>query len=341
MPVPSVVPVAMTGDDALRAELAVISGGVALAEADAGDIVWLEGPDARDLLQRVLSQDVSRLAAGQGALALLLAPRGQFRALMTVAFLDPAFVLLAPRGRGGELADGLARYAALSRSRLSRLTWGGGAVWLAGPGWTEVASRLEVDTAGPAAGGAVCEGAGGARRLWLSAAVAGLDGVVVAAESPAGLDPVTAAARRAGGLAVSGEALELARILRGWPAWGAELTASVLPPETGLDAVAVSATKGCYVGQETMARLGTYGHVNRTLVAVRAVPGAAAAPELPAPLTVPGEERERGRLTSFARHPDLGGVGLAMVRRELAAAGTALTDGTARYRVSEATPTPR
>jgi len=98
----------------------------------------------------------------------------------------------------------------------------------------------------------------------------------------------------------------------------------VLPAEAGIEEETISYSKGCYVGQETVARMRTYGHPNRGLVGLRQVTGSADTPALPLPLTAAGEEKSRGSLTSWGWHPEHGGVGLALVRRELAQPGARL-----------------
>jgi folate-binding Fe-S cluster repair protein YgfZ len=98
----------------------------------------------------------------------------------------------------------------------------------------------------------------------------------------------------------------------------------VLPPEAGIEEETISYSKGCYVGQETVARMRTYGHPNRGLVGLRQMAASVEKPALPLPLTAAGEKKTRGSLTSWGLHPELGGVGLALVRRELTQPGTRL-----------------
>jgi folate-binding protein YgfZ len=109
---------------------------------------------------------------------------------------------------------------------------------------------------------------------------------------------------------VSADELELLRIRAGTPAWGKEIDDRVLPAEAGLTERAVSFTKGCYPGQEPIARLHYRGHANRGL---RVLELAA----LPAPDTeLVFEGRTVGRITSAAP-VDGGAVALAYVRREV------------------------
>lgn len=109
---------------------------------------------------------------------------------------------------------------------------------------------------------------------------------------------------------VSADELELLRIQAGTPAWGKEIDDRVLPAEAGLTERAVSFTKGCYPGQEPIARLHYRGHANRGLRVL-------ALPELPEPETeLSYEGKSVGRITSAARNGD-GAVALAYVRREV------------------------
>ena len=111
---------------------------------------------------------------------------------------------------------------------------------------------------------------------------------------------------------VSAEELELLRITAGTPAWGKEIDDRVLPAEAGLTERAVSFTKGCYPGQEPIARLHYRGHANRGL-RVLALDGL---PELESELVYEG--KTVGRITSAAAGEN-GAVALAYVRREVPA----------------------
>jgi tRNA-modifying protein YgfZ len=109
---------------------------------------------------------------------------------------------------------------------------------------------------------------------------------------------------------VSPEELELLRIRAGTPAWGKEIDDRVLPAEAGLTERAVSFTKGCYPGQEPIARLHYRGHANRNLRVLRL-------DEPPAPETeILYEGKSVGRITSAVRDED-GALALAYVRREV------------------------
>ena len=110
---------------------------------------------------------------------------------------------------------------------------------------------------------------------------------------------------------LSDEELEVRRIESGVPRWEHEIDDRILPAEAGLDATHVSFSKGCYPGQEPVARLHFRGHPNRGL----RVLGLDELPEQDAPLLL--EEREVGRVTSAARRDDGTVVALAYVRTEV------------------------
>jgi len=312
----------MTGG--LRDQLAEIERGVALVGEGAPVALRLVGPDRVEALNRVVSQDIKALREGHGRLGLLLAPKGQFRGLTALFAGAEALWLLAPAGRDETLRAGLSRYLAFSRSTLEPPPPAAVAVLLLGPRAAEVAGAAGAPVEAVTAGGVAVTGEGERAVRWFGHTLIGLPGLVAVAASDEGAADVGRLARSLGACLAGPAAVELARIRVGFPAWGQELTETVLPMEVGIEAATISYTKGCYVGQETVARMRAHGHPNRCLVGVRQTDGADTATEVPVPLVADGEEKPRGTLTSLAFHPDLGGVGLALVRRELVAAGTHL-----------------
>ena len=149
-------------------------------------------------------------------------------------------------------------------------------------------------------------------------------GALAELDTPAGVERLVAAAPSNG--AVTEADWEVARIEAGMPRFGREFDGSSMPAEAGLETRAISFTKGCYPGQEPVARLHYRGHANR---GVRGVRFDEAGVEPGAEVTVDGAPV--GRLTSVADSPRFGQIGLAILRREVpdgaqgAAAGAALT----------------
>lgn len=161
---------------------------------------------------------------------------------------------------------------------------------------------------------------------------AGFDLFVPAAGLGAAAEIVLTAARAAGGRSCGWAALETARIEAGLPRFGADMDGTNLPPEAGLDDRAVSYSKGCYVGQEVMARIRTYGRVAKALRGLRLPEDLPALPNRGDKLFL--GDKEAGYITSAAASPALrANIALGYVRREANRIGTELLVETGGRRV--------
>jgi len=136
------------------------------------------------------------------------------------------------------------------------------------------------------------------------------DGALAELETPAGVERLLAAAPGNG--AASEADWELARIEAGMPRFGREFDGASMPAAAGLETRAISFTKGCYPGQEPVARLHYRGHANRGVRGVR-FDGGPASPA--AEVVVDGANV--GRITSAVESPRFGPIGLAILRREV------------------------
>jgi folate-binding protein YgfZ len=164
-------------------------------------------------------------------------------------------------------------------------------------------------------------------HVCLSTTVAGIE--CLAAGTAAGIDLIVDAGEaerlrgvllEAGAAAVSPEAAEIIRVESGTPRFGAEMGTATMPAEAGIVERAVSFTKGCYIGQETVARLHYKGRPNRHLRGLRL-----SAPAAPGSALALGE-KEVGQLGGAVVSPAFGPIGLAILRRE-AEPGTELAVG--------------
>jgi folate-binding protein YgfZ len=251
------------------------------------DVVRVTGPDAVTFLQGQCSQDLARVDVGQSAWSLVLQPQGKVDALVRATRVaDDSFVLDVDEGWGQALLDRLNRFKLRVKVDLEPL------------GWTCVALR------GPgavAAGRAVTPGPD---LLVTDAGWPGLPGVDLLGpkpDVPAGVAEVTA------------QAYQVARIEAGVPVMGAELTERTIPAEAGVVERAVSFTKGCFTGQELVARIDSRGgRVPRLLRGV-VVPDQDVGPG--ASLHVAG--KQVGSLTSAVPRPGGGTVALAYVTRDV------------------------
>lgn len=142
------------------------------------------------------------------------------------------------------------------------------------------------------------------------------DGVeLVAPRESAGVavERLLASVRQRDGLVAGSKALEVVRVECGIPRYGVDISEANLAQETGLEHEAISYDKGCYLGQEVVARVHFRGHVNRRLSGLRLVGG------LPASGTALSAEagKEVALVTSVVDSPDYGGIALGYVRREV------------------------
>lgn len=255
-------------------------------------VVWVEGPDAATFLQGLLTNDVAGLAQGSACRALVLDAKGHVLDDMRVHRDGPeAFTLVVAPEHGGAVAALLERYHFSEDLELI------------GPEPVETVTFAGV--APPAGAGVAVPGP-----------VPGT--VEIVAD-----DPVAAVAA-CGAPEAPAEALEMARVAAGSARVGVDTAESTLVQEAALED-AVSFTKGCYLGQETVARLQFRGRANRRLRGLR-LPSPP--PAAGAAVTIDG--REVGRLTSVAATPDLGPIGLAILRREVGEGGIVEIEGCER-----------
>lgn len=288
-------------------------------EFGARGLVSMEGPDTESLLQGVVSQDVKSLAPGHHARALLLTPKGGLIADLAILRLKADAFLVACDGLvAAKVAEKLARYVITEEVAVKDVTGDFVVLGLRGPRAAAIAGP-EAAALEPGSLAATARG-----TVLVRSATPGLGSVDLVVPRDA------AAAERArlvaaGAVPVDAAFAEGLRVEEGGLRSGKDADESNLGPETRLEAVAVSYTKGCYVGQETIARIKTYGQVNRLLVGLTFEGEPAREGDA---IAVDG--KEAGRVTTVAFAPRLGRpAALAIVRREHAEPGTRLAAGAA------------
>ncbi len=286
-------------------------------------VLEVRGDDRVRWLDGMISGDVRALAAGDegsGCYATLLTNRGAIVADLHVGRLGDCFVLESRRDQLPNILETLTRFIIADDVTLQSLGEDLEALGLEGPLAAQVLSATvgsEVALAAEEWAALEIDG----RRAWVGAfGFSGETGfqIHVAREDRPAVEAAFDAAGKAYDL-VRGDAtaLEVMRIEAGIPALGSELDEDVFPAEARLER-AISTSKGCYVGQEIVARLRARGQVNHLLVGLR-IEGAAL-PEVDATLST--EERRTGQITSTAVSPVHGPIALGYVRREHAAVGT-------------------
>jgi folate-binding protein YgfZ len=274
----------------------------------------LSGDDAKSFIQGQVTNDVESLSEGEGCYAAFLTPKGKM--LGDVRILDVSEELLLDTERVAlqELFNMIRRFKVGYRVELHKRTLERGLLSLIGPACDQVAGTS--DLAAREHGHAPVDIDGVAARAIRTDV--GVDLLCDAADTEALLGAVEAR----GAAQVPESAAECLRVEHGRPRYGIDLDETVIPEEAGLNARAVSFTKGCYVGQETVARLHYRGKPNRRLRGLL----------LSAPADRGAElrfgERVVGTLTTVASSPTFGPIALALVRRE-APPGTTVTVGDA------------
>ena len=267
------------------------------------DLVWVRGPDTVQFLDGLVSQNVESLDPGHVASSLLLAPQGKLRAPHTLLRGDGEVGLVADAGIGQVAAEDLRRFKI--RVDVEIAVEEGPVVDVWGPSAASLVAAA-TDRTVPDAGHWVRHGVVTVASVAFSRVP--LPRLVVAGCEAA--DLVAAGAIRSGRLAA-----DAVRIEAGEPIMGVDVDERTIPQEGLLVDGAVDFTKGCYLGQELVARIDSRGHVNRMLRGV--VIGENILPPLDAAVVAGG--REVGRLTSVAESLERRApVALALVRREVA-----------------------
>ena len=285
-----------------------------LDRSDRGKLA-LTGAGTGEFLQGQVSNDVLALTPGTGCYSTFLTPKGKMLGDLRILDAGEELLLDTERAALQELFDMIRRFSIGHDVELHKRTLQRGLLSLIGPGADDV-----VTSAGAAIPGssehAHIAGRIGAAEVRLIRTDTGID---VLCDIDA-VDAVRGALVDAGAAELGEEAAECVRIERGRPRYGIDLDDSVIPQEAGLNERAVSFTKGCYVGQETVARLFYKGKPNRQLLGLRG------SRPIPVGTILTHAGREVGKVTSSASSPRLGPIALALVRRE-APIGTVVAAG--------------
>jgi tRNA-modifying protein YgfZ len=262
----------------------------------------LTGAGAKEFLQGQVSNDVQCLSPGTGCYAAFLTPKGKMLGDLRILDTGAELALDTERVTLQGLFNMIRRFSVGFDVELHKRTLESGLLSLIGPDAEAVSGASEL---GQAEHSHLPLEVGGVAARAIRTDV-GVDLLCDAAQT----DALREALLAAGVVAVSEATAECLRVERGRPRYGVDLDDGVIPQEAGLNERAVSFTKGCYVGQETVARLYYRGKPNRHLSGLRlSTPS-----ETGAPLRF--GDREVGRLGSVAKSPRFGPIALAVIRRE-------------------------
>jgi folate-binding protein YgfZ len=309
---------------ALRDGAVVAQPSVALLE--------LAGPGAITAFQGLLTQDVEKPGDGAFLYGALLTPKGMVIVEGWTTRAGPRITYVVPAAGRDRALEIFTRYVPPRLARSTDRTAESGVLRLAGPRALTVAQAAGVPLP-PVPGRSLTATAFGATfdvARPTDAAPPPFALQITAARTD--LAALTRRLASAGARPAGEPALELSRILAGWPSGTAEVDDKTLPQEIRLDELGgVSYTKGCYTGQETVSRLHFRGHTNRTLRGLLLD----AEPE-PGEDAVRYQDRDAGTITSaawLAQGPGGGRwIALALLRREVTA-GAVVSAGGADARV--------
>jgi folate-binding protein YgfZ len=284
-------------DASVDRDVHLLEAGAAFHVHDDVHLVRVAGADARSWLHDLVTSDVRALEPHRTRRTLLLTPTGRVRADLHLLAEEKGSFLLAQRGDRPEgMAAMLTPYVLSSSVEL------------------EPTEGIVMSVVAP-----VVEGFPGT-RTWRPSIIDG--GGFDLLEAPADVSDTRDRFVAAGLAEVSADAVERRRILRGIPRFGRDFGPDSLPAEAGLDAL-IDTEKGCFLGQESVAKVRNLGHPSRV------VRHLTCAGRVPVGTVVLAAGASVGEITSATHGPDHGvTVMLARVRWNAAAAALVLEDGT-------------
>jgi folate-binding protein YgfZ len=295
---------AMATVDALQSGYDAATAGAALVDRSEAGKLLLTGPQAREFLDGQVSNDIVKLTAGHGRYATLLTNKGRMLAdLRVLALQDDAVLLITERVALQALFDQIRRGLIGWQAELHKRTLQLGLFSLVGPKAEEVAraANLPIPPGAEEHDVVAFDGDGAVVRTDV-----GLDVLPTADHADATRDALLAA----GAVVIAEDVAEIVRVESGRPRFGRDADESAMPEEAGIVDRAVSFQKGCYVGQETVARLHWKGKPNRHLRGLRSTE-----PLEPGAPVLLGD-REIGHVGTAVVSPRLGPLALAILRRE-------------------------
>ncbi len=308
------------------AEYAALRNGALLVDRSDRLRMRFSGASAQATISGLVTNDVGALTAGQGLYAAALTPKGKIVAdLRVFARSDGLFIDAPSRAAAGWQAivrkyvnPRVTVYQDVSATTVDCGVFGAQAAVVVGR-----ALGLGVDALTALAPYAQIETTIDEHPVVVARVPdAGVDGFELFAPSAA-RSALWDRVAQAGATPGAPSTFEIARVEAGRPEWGLDMDEATIPQEANFDELgALSYTKGCYTGQETVARVHFRGHVNRHLRGLR-LEGDAPPPAPPGhdsirPTLADAEGKDVGDVRSAVRSPRFGAIALAMVRREIA-----------------------
>ncbi|MGH2906519.1 MAG: YgfZ/GcvT domain-containing protein [Solirubrobacterales bacterium] len=301
--------------DQIASEYAALTESAAVVRRAQPGVLALTGDDAAEFLQGQVTNDVEALQPGDGHYAALLTPKGKMRADMRVLRTAETLLVVADAGQLPVIRHTIDTFRIGYFFTTEDRSEGAALASVIGPRADEFTSALGDLPADTEAAIAEFEFHGEplvAIRTQLGIDLLGMAGAV---------DKAIKALTEAGVVVASEDAAQIIRVEHAIPSFGAELDENTIPGEAGLNERAVNFEKGCYVGQETVARMHYKGKPNRVLRLLRA-----GAPLQAGAAVTASDGRELGQIGTAVESPAQGAIALAVLRRE-AESGTKVDAG--------------
>lgn len=305
--------------------------GAAFVASPGSSRIWMRDRDRASLLHRLSTNNIERLRPGEGLRTVLTTPIGRIIDLLSVYCLEDALLLVGSPDQGPPVYSHLRKNIFFNdKVRLEAAGNSLGQLMLFGPRAGATLAALGLPGADlPPHGVAATHWRDAPLYVAATMPIGGAGFALLPAAEQAGA--LAQALREAGALALDDATYDTLRVEQGYPAFGRELSLDYIPLEAGLwDAISFS--KGCYVGQEIIARMESRGRLAKQLRGLRFADGGLPA-QLPARLSVQG--KEAGDLTSVAASPRLGPIGLAYVRTAYSDPGTEVQVGALTATIAE------
>jgi tRNA-modifying protein YgfZ len=296
--------------DLLASEYAALTVGLGMVDFASRTQLELTGEDRSAFLHSFTTNDIRGLQPGRGCEAFVLDARGHTLGHVMVFSTPHSLVLDTVPGQAEKLASHLNRYIIRERVEITDRSEDWGELLLAGAEIVPLLAEMFESVPANRLDHGQVQLTG--NPLWLRRVdLAGPEGFLLAGHCEA-VDAASIALAAEGLTSCSAEAFESVRLEAGFPWYGRDITDKNLPQEVGRDRWAISLTKGCYLGQETVARIDALGHVNKMLVSIRfstsSVP--------PVGATLRSNGATVGEVTSATYSPRLNSpMALAYVRR--------------------------
>jgi folate-binding protein YgfZ len=288
----------------------------------------LTGADRQRFLNGQVTNNVNDLKTGEGCYAALVTSKAKMVSDLNIYLLENEILLDFEPGFGEAISQRLEKHLIADDVQVLDVAPHYGLLSIQGPEAKEVVRRLELGVEPPSKGMSFVSTKDGAfGELYLMnqprLGTTGFDLFVPLTAIEPAAEALLRAVKAVGGRLCGWQALEMARIEAGVPRFGVDMDETNLPPETGLEARAISYSKGCYTGQEVIARIRTYGQVAKALRGLRLADDLRELPKKGDKLYK--GDKEVGYITSALASPTLkGNLALGYVRREANQIGTEL-----------------